>query len=361
VVLGYFPFDEVGAVEPTAIGTGVLMASYNQSLWADFSNIPALNPFGSDPIQNEWGPCEAKCRGACGPDCTHNNCKFYIDDRCEKNQDGENDGTASLVQVYECGTHPACIKHDACYDDCNRRHGCGTFAAAVCRHAGVLDPTTAMAALFSLNISCDRKVLNEHPYEDVENWVLGYGPQPDMQTYEYHIKEYRYVEDPIKCPRPDQLTDETNPDASLDESILQGVVYKGTANFYNIIDHPDIENYTSEVDITVADNGQLAGLVSVHMLQPYEGEDDCKGYWDISINVSLSGQLINGYGVLESTLHYLSENNYSNCEGANPGMEGSAQQYITVQMIGDTITGTAQQIPDDEGGKFLYDFTAIKQ
>jgi hypothetical protein len=126
-------------------------------------------------------------------------------------------------------------------------------------------------------------------------------------------------------------------------------------------DDPRVDDYTSEVEVTVAENDQLAGSVSVHLLEPYEGNDGCKGYWDTSIVVAFSGQLINGYGVFESTLHYLSINNYSNCESVTPRLEGSGTQYITIQMIGDTITGTAQQIPDDEEGKFLYDFTATKQ
>ena len=362
VVLGYFPFDELGAVEPAQTSTGVLMAPVDQVLRAQFPQVPSINPFGPDPIQDEWGPCEAKCRGACGPDCTHNNCKFYIDDRCEKNMGGENDGTASLVKVYECGTHPACIEHDACYDDCNRRHGCGTFAAAVCRHAGVLDPSTAMAALFGLNISCDRKVLNTYPYGDVEDWTLGYGPQPNMQTYEYHIPEYRYVEDPINCPRPDQLQEEPSPEeapsiSNIPEGAFPAGQYKGETGLAPGLNAGQL--LKDEFVITLGEDGNLSGsLIVEYLTLSYSDEDNnCTRQYHFAFTGSFSGQLTSNTATFEIINVPTICEKMGSCSGSVECESGdSAQVFIEVddeKIVGHWI--------DEEFPEYNPTFTLIKQ
>lgn len=365
VVLGYFPFDEVGALEAAATGAGVKLASFGHSLQVDFSIIPSIHPFGPDPIQNEWGPCEAKCRGACGPDCTHNNCKFYIDDRCEKNQDGENDGTASLVQVYECGTHQACIEHDACYDDCNRRHGCGTFAAAVCRHAGVLDPTTAMAALFGLNISCDRKVLNTYPYGDVEDWYLGYGPQPNMQTYEYHLKEYRYVEDPINCPKKQAeepiIPPEEEVEPMADVPVVPNPVskFKGETGMRLVYD--PIEIREDQFEITVDNEGSLSGLftfdyitnVNEHVL---DDGDVCTTQYHFATTITISGQLVDNKGTVTADFVPTICEHIGTCS-ANIGCPGG-QSEVYIEIINDKLDG---QWMFDEFPDFTVPFSGTKQ
>ena len=361
VVLGYFPFDAAGAVEFSPTSAGVLMAPFDQALRTEFPHFPSIHPFGPDPIQNEWGPCEAKCRGACGPDCTHNNCKFYIDDRCEKNQDGENDGTASLVQVYECGTHPACIEHDACYDDCNRRHGCGTFAAAVCRHAGVLDPSTAMATLFSLNISCDRKVLNEHPYSDVEDWYLGYGPQPNMQTYEYHLKEYRYVEDPINCPRKISeepiIPPEEQPEPTAfvpQEQPKSGDFYKGVTGLTMF--YEPIEIRADQFEITVDPDGIVSGLFIYDYITASYEEDDCTIQYHFAATIEIHGILIDKKGTVNGDHVFTTCKLIGSCQGNIQCGSGPMELYI--ELMGDKLEGLYRfnEYPD-----LTIPFTGTKQ
>lgn len=374
VVLGYFPFDEIGAVEPVTTGAGVLMASFDHGLRAEFSKIPSINPFGPDPIQNEWGPCEAKCRGACGSDCTHNNCSFHIDDRCEKNMDGENDGTASLVQVYECGTHPACIEHDACYDDCNRRHGCDTFAAAVCMHAGVLDPTTAMASLFSLNISCDRKVLNTYPYGDVEDWYLGYGHQPDMQTYEYHLKEYSYVRDPINCPRkgdepvidPEEAEEpiispeeETEPMADVPEAPGPASQYEGETGWAMI--YEPLEVREDHFVITVDHDGSVSGFLNFDYITPVDEHvlddgDVCTTQYHFAATISISGQLVDNKGTVTADYVPTICEHIGTCS-ANIGCPGG-QRQVFIEIINGKLEG---RWIFDEYPDLTIPFTGTKQ
>ena len=204
VVPGYFPFDAEGAVELQAGNTsGDKLACANplvsQNISSNSTGFYTLDVFGSDPILDETGPCNARCRGACGPDCTHDNCIFRIEERCEKNQEGDNNGFFSLINVYDCGLHPACVEHDACYDDCNTRHGCGSWAAAFCMHGMTL--VSAPVEYFSDSyLSCDSATLVTENPSDVKDWVRGFGPQPFRQIYEYHNKDLRYEYDPVTCP-----------------------------------------------------------------------------------------------------------------------------------------------------------------
>jgi hypothetical protein len=204
VVLGYFPFDPEGAVDPSITGAGgAKMACLDASFWpagAETANLLALNRLpASDSIIGQYGPCEAKCRGACGPDCTINNCTLKTESRCEKDDDGTNTGSWSMFHIYTCGLHPACIKHDACYDECNRRYGCGTWAASFCKHSVTL--VTAPFEYFSGSyLSCDSTTLIEEDPANVKDWVRGYGPKTKTQVFEYRDKQFRYVRDTHDCP-----------------------------------------------------------------------------------------------------------------------------------------------------------------
>src|SRR5690606_18680651 len=113
------------------------------------SILYSFNLNGSAPIRDEFGPCQATCRGACGADCTTKNCKYESKERCEKDEFGNNTGLSSIIHSYTCGVHPACIAHDDCYDECNQRHGCGSWGAAYCRHGGYGDPTSLIEPYFN--------------------------------------------------------------------------------------------------------------------------------------------------------------------------------------------------------------------
>lgn len=222
VVFGFFPFDEVGALEVVSNSIGVQMSQFDKTTLLSFPlnppalTFPGINRFGPEPIQNEWGPCDAKCRGACGPDCIQTNCNREIVNRCEKDQHGEKTGEFSMIYIYDCGIHPACIKHDQCYDDCNSRWGCESWAAAVCMHAGVFDPTAPTMMWVSAYNSCDLLTVKEEESSHVLSWVAGFGPFTQRQIYEYHDEDIRYFEDTARCPLPDRAV-EIKPDVMTDK------------------------------------------------------------------------------------------------------------------------------------------------
>lgn len=199
VVLGYFPFDETGAIPPSySQETGEKFACLNPQPLMNVESesitsiLYSFNLNGSAPIRDEFGPCQATCRGACGADCTTKNCKYESKERCEKDEFGNNAGLSSIIHSYTCGVHPACIAHDDCYDECNQRHGCGSWGAAYCRHGGYGDPTSLIEPYFNkyagMQFFCDKAVITDESISDVRGWVKGEGPKPLSQVYEYSDK-----------------------------------------------------------------------------------------------------------------------------------------------------------------------------
>ena len=154
-VFGIFPFDKNGATELTGVA---------QSLVGD-----------------AIGPCGALCRGACGPDCTPNNCQVgSVDRQCSRNSDGTNNGMATSNVKLSCGVHQGCIDHDQCYDDCHKDNGCGTWAAASCRRG------------------CDTAAAGTWGVENATSWMNGGGPFARQQ--EFLFTDVHTVYDPTHCP-----------------------------------------------------------------------------------------------------------------------------------------------------------------
>jgi hypothetical protein len=230
VVLGYFPFDAEGAVERTGSGLPARGLASPIPLSAGFDPLMAthaqagLEPVGFYPIiRDQLGPCDAKCRGACGPDCTLNNCKLSADYRCEEDENGNNTGQISYLHIYDCGLNPACIKHDQCYDDCNQRYGCGTFKAAHCRHGGWNDGMNLPE-----NYYCDKHTVHEESLSNVKGWVDGFGPQPIRQVFVYTDEKLSHLDDLENCPLPMAGADEEPPIPSVESSeAVPGVFYRG--------------------------------------------------------------------------------------------------------------------------------------
>lgn len=221
VVLGYFPFDEVGAM-----ASSVSLESGDSFVCLDpwpFVNLqgeniqpllPVLELNGPTPILDEFGPCKATCRGACGPDCTTNNCEYSSEFRCEKDQAGNNTGLVSIVHIYDCGVHPACIAHDHCYDQCNQRFGCGSWDATYCRHGGwglTEEYMTQFNELYGIEMFCDKITVTDENFSDVRGWVKGYGPQPLSQVYEYTDEIARDMAGQKECPPPSTNVQEEPP------------------------------------------------------------------------------------------------------------------------------------------------------
>lgn len=166
-VFGFFPFDAVGEKEQASSASG-------------------LKPFG---IDTRYGPCNSICRGACGADCEPNNCKSTTGlTLCEKDEAGANTCFKLVYTDYECGTHPACVWHDDCYDKCNAEYGCGTWDANFCMHT--------MGHPGGIT-SCDQHVIDEYGASMGAGWARGYGPQTAKQTFRYQAgREY----DRTMCP-----------------------------------------------------------------------------------------------------------------------------------------------------------------
>jgi hypothetical protein len=272
VVLGYFPFDDVGVEQVSTTGeAGLKLACLDPSYgwgsggYAAGARLSDGSLLGFEIIRDEYGPCQSKCRGACGADCTINNCKLSVEDRCEKDEDGKNNGFKSKIFSYDCGLHPACIQHDHCYDDCNRRFGCDSWAAAYCMHGGVFDWTAAMVSLLGINISCDKTTLNEEELANVMDWVQGYGPQPIRQTFEYSDKPDRFDFDPIKCP-----TEGDEQDIESDQDASSGPLgtYKGTGQYTNVKILLS-EQLNNDVVITLNYDWTLSGSINFSMRQFY--------------------------------------------------------------------------------------------
>jgi hypothetical protein len=103
--------------------------------------------------------------------------------------------------------HPACIAHDECYDECNQRHGCGSWEAAYCRHGGYADPTSLLEPYFNkyagMQFFCDKAVITDESISDVRGWVKGEGPKPLSQVYEYTDEIAKDMLDLRNCPPPD--------------------------------------------------------------------------------------------------------------------------------------------------------------
>ena len=109
------------------------------------------------------GPCGARCRGACGPDCDPDACLTLPAVECLTGDDGLLMGDARPLSLISCGSHAGCRDHDACYDACNAGWGCGGVASWTCRRG------------------CDTGCLTEWCFDGVAtcectSWLMGYGP-----------------------------------------------------------------------------------------------------------------------------------------------------------------------------------------
>ena len=367
VVMGYFPFDASGAVESA-------QSNRNQAALAclDQANLPLTSPLGASPftqpdgivddgpVDNEWGPCEAKCRGACGPDCTHNNCRFSIEERCEKNQDGQNSGFFSLVHVYDCGVHPACIKHDACYDECNRNYGCSSWGAAVCMHAGVSDPAAPWAAIFGWDVSCDRTTLNEEGVTNVTDWMQGYGPQPERRVYEYHDKEVAFEYDPITCPLQEEPTEE-GPESENDQPRPQADAFiAGTYIGQDIEKPPDWDLVQAEFTIAITEEGVVSGT-RVYSIRRESVGPNCSTIYESTHTTHFSGQIVTTEGIISVTTTTENVTDDSSCSWGSYKLK-TYETVCDLSLI--TITGDQLEIvtkASDPGSACGAVFTASRQ
>lgn len=190
VVFGYMSFDEYGA----AGESGATM-----SLAGDDALRQSLSILDPPTLIDSFGPCGAKCRGACGIDCEFTNCGAPESVwECEKDEDGQNTGNKIRYDVYECGVHEACIAHDGCYDYENAFWGCegaGSWAAAIRRHwIDWLKPGVPRSIK-----SCDSKCIADYGIDQCMEWALGLGPYTSQRVFAYS-DEASKQEDLALCP-----------------------------------------------------------------------------------------------------------------------------------------------------------------
>ncbi len=275
-VMGYFPFDEKGSVEAEP---GAEPSDENSSL-----NTPALNgsakpasicapaasltnaflqPFmvaaddddddddddgddGDDddddddgegengklithPV-NELGDCSAKCRGACGMDCTTTNCTESTGERClVDKKTKKNTGYKEPLIIYTCGVHTGCVWHDGCYDACNEQYGCDSWMAFYCMHGSLS--------------SCDEQACYDHGVGNCQSWARGYGPFERQEVFQYSDLSNPIEPDLVTCPIEVNL-------AVTPDSVNKGVMLQPYTFEWKVASElPDfIENLTLEWD-----------------------------------------------------------------------------------------------------------------
>ena len=216
-VFGFFPFDEDGAVDPPASSSnGGHTACLAMSPSMTNGGIQSVDLLGYRSGKTEefgiapYGPCDARCRGACGADCEPNNCVEKEELRCEVDERGQRTGMEVKYKIYECGVYDACIDHDACYDDCNFEYGCDSWGASFCMR-GV----------------CDAAVIAQYGVSDGTLWAYGFGLQTDQESYEYLDESFEKQLNLDQCPledlesptidEPETLPDESS---SPEESVV---------------------------------------------------------------------------------------------------------------------------------------------
>jgi len=202
MVNGHFPFDGKGAVAPPA----KTAEQPEEELPEPASMGPASGNL------NQFGACNAMCRGACGPDCEPNNCKLSSELRCEKDAAGKNTGMLIRIEIYDCGMHQGCIDHDDCYDYCNVKYGCDTFEAAFCRHGRWQGMTQAIDTEY-----CDQRAIEEWGHYNTVRWARGYGPQPMREIFEYTDRHFGKRPSSERCPVDAPVAEKPAPVATAGE------------------------------------------------------------------------------------------------------------------------------------------------
>lgn len=110
---------------------------------------------------------EALCRGACGVDCDPKTCfsspAIAI---CVTNAAGDAHRNCGYT-VTDCGSHPGCVAHDACYDICVSEFG----ETQLCPLLGIC------------HCQCDQQCIDDYSIGDCNAWRIAEGYQPNRLYY----------------------------------------------------------------------------------------------------------------------------------------------------------------------------------
>jgi len=214
-------------------------------------------------------------------------------------------------------------------------------------------------------LSCDSATLLTENPADVKDWMRGYGPKTSSQIYEYHDKKFSYEYDPVTCPRKedvDQPGTGTEETASTQDGDAELTTYQGTGEWFSDRREGKIESITSEIILSIADDGTVTGTLKMHDVEItyHNTEHDCSGHWEHWIDGTISGRLEGGSAVLTFTQNLLTKN-INNCPDLPPGYELSFIQLADVKLNGDTLTGITRPDPEDPDEVWGFTFSAEKQ
>lgn len=357
VVLGYSPFDREGAMEAlmsSVMGLETACLVDPSSITAD--GLISYHLSGSPPETmigvhtDEFGPCNALCRGACGSDCISTNCKQSKSEHCELDHTGRYTGIFAHYLVYECGLHQGCIDHDYCYDQCNSDYGCGTWDAYMCRHGSVSKdnpPTSPPPAWWH----CDQKAVAEHGHKNTSDWSLGYGPHSTTEKFEYSVKSEQNLKE---CPEGEKPP---APPASEDASIPVGT-YIGTSNFPS--KRADAADFDSDVIIkedtirlVVEEDGTAHGELISNSYTTYKEQS----YHSV-VNGVISGQLTEPKGQLSISYSWRSYNDGPQCTPDTPCIDDTVNFVFPYHV---NVTGNLMKFTPAADVEDFYDFELTKQ
>lgn len=129
-------------------------------------------------LKNPGIPSLARCRGACGPDCNpldcapgDNVCLRATACRvpnpashvlCVENADRTQHRRCTYA-VTECGSHPACVRHDQCFDNC----------------VAFRPPAEVAECQNGCNVEC----VENWGAVSCAQWAIGQGDQPNTLRY----------------------------------------------------------------------------------------------------------------------------------------------------------------------------------
>jgi hypothetical protein len=246
-VMGYFPFDEKGAIKPEqgkvngddntnfsipleawlqvpVVYSSLYLSSGSAPLFLmtdGFFRGKAYLPAPPNPIThtNELGSCGAKCRGACGVQCTTTNCKESRAPRCLTDKAGKNTGHSEAMIIYDCGVATGCVQHDACYDACNEQYGCDSWMASYCMHGSLR--------------SCDEDAAYNYGPVNCAQWATGRGTFERNEIFQYSDLNIPLQIDFETCPISVGLK-------VAPASVTKGIALKKYQFEWMITDIPDI-------------------------------------------------------------------------------------------------------------------------
>ncbi len=345
VVFGYFPFDEVGAVEQDASssrgpGSACLRPEQVRLERGDL----AANLYGGVPGEligislSEIGPCNALCRGACGADCEPENCTKTVEHRCERDAEGRKTGMDERYLIYECGMHQGCIEHDACYDTCNEIYGCDSWLATACRHSFSSDLQWARDHEIHF---CDQKAILTYGPGTAYDWAYGGGDQPLRETFEYRDEAYGLQQNFRKC----NIEDTKEPTIS-NKDVPVGV-YNGTVRLEGWLvkkSRTITEVISNQVRFVVSEDGTVSGTLELITDEEFVASSGNTVYITEVYQGTFSGQLTEPQGTVEILLVKLTSG------GSDSGWlegENNLEWVADIQISGSSLTGTVGPFSTD--------------